>query len=110
MGVRRCLLCFARLPMPLPIKRAMDIDRGIKVGIGFIVTHGTCKQLSPLHAYALTKLVGEPLPQSAASRAILTGPMWTHLYRDHLLNVGFVFGVFSDLAAQLVRTPPVHAP
>src|SRR5260370_29802137 len=88
----------------------MDIDRGIKVGIGFKVTHGTPKQLPPLHASALTMLVGEPLPQSAAARAILTGPMWIHLDRDHLLNVGFVFGVLSDLAAQLVGAPAVHAP
>src|SRR5260221_8822337 len=36
--------------------------------------------------------------------------MWIHLDRDHLLNVRFVFGVLSDLAAQLVGAPAVHAP
>ena len=100
----------ARQPMPLPIKRAMDINRGIKVGMGFIVTHRTPKQLAPFLDDALAASVGEPLPLGATARAILTGPMWIDLDRDHLLNVGFVFGVFSDLAAQLVRAPAVHAP
>src|SRR5258708_36780636 len=78
--------------------------------MGFIVTHRTPKQLAPLLDDALAASVGEPLPQSAAARAILTGPMWIHLDRDHLLNVRFVFGVLSDLAAQLVGAPAVHAP
>jgi hypothetical protein len=97
----RCLLCLdlTRLPMPFAIKRAMHIHRGVKVGIGFIVTDGTAKQFPPLRDDALATLGGEPLPQSATPRAILTGPMRIDLYRDDLMEVGFVFGVLSDLAA-----------
>ena len=85
--------------MPFAIKRAMYIHRGVVIGIGFIVTDGTVKQLSPSLDDAFPAAIGEPLPLSAAFGAILRGPMWIDLYRDDLTEVGFVFGVLIDLAA-----------
>jgi len=103
-------LSVAWQPMPLPIKRVMHIHRGVKIGIRLIVTHWTPEQFPPLRFDTFVAKIGQHLPLGAATRAILTGPMWIHLDRDYLLNIGFLFGVFSDLAAQLVRTPAVHAP
>ena len=97
-------------PMPFSIKRVMDIDRGIKVGMRLVMTLGTSKQFPPFLHDALAPSVGEPLPQSAASGAVLTGPVWINFDCDDLLDVGFVTGMLSDLAAQLVGSPAVHAP
>ena len=44
-GLRRRL--FPRLPMPLPVERAMHILRGVEVSIGLVVAGGTPEQLSP---------------------------------------------------------------
>src|SRR5260221_666460 len=96
--------------MPFAIKRAMHVHRGIVIGIGFIVTDGTAKQLSPFLDDALAASIREPLPFGAASGAILRSPMRIDLDRDNLMEVGFVLGVLIDLAAQLVRTSAVHAP
>ena len=78
--------------------------------MGFVVTHRTPEQLAPFLDDALAASIGEPLPLGAAARAILTRPMWVDFDGDDLLDVRFVFGVCSDLAAQLVRAPAVHAP
>ena len=104
------LLVQARLPVQFVEKAMMHIHTAVPIGVGFIAAMWAPEQLAPGLFDALAASIGEPLPLGAAARAILTGPMWIDLDRDHLLNVGFVFGVFSDLAAQLVRTPAVHAP
>src|SRR5215469_13336421 len=96
--------------MPLPIKGVMHIHRGVEIGLRLVATHRTPEQLAPGLFEALAASIGEPLPFGATARAILTGPMWIHLDRDHLLNIGFLFGVFSDLAAQLIGSLAVHAP
>src|SRR5262249_34347836 len=96
--------------MPLAIKRVVHIDRGVKVSILLVVTRRTAEQFPPFRFDALVAKRGEPLPPGATARAILTGPMWIHLDRDHLLNISFLFGVCSDLATQLVGAPAVHAP
>jgi len=96
--------------MPFSVKRVMDIDRGIKVGIGLVVTHRTNEQFSPFHCDALAVPGGEPLPLCAASGAILGCPMCIDLHADDLLEVRFVFCLLIDFAAQLVGTPAVHAP
>ena len=96
--------------MPLAIKRVMDIDRGVKVGIGLVVTHRTKEEISPFHRYASAVPVGEPLPLGATSGAVLGSPMGIDLHADDLLEVRFVFGLLIDLAAQLVGTLAVHAP
>src|SRR5258708_14164887 len=88
----------------------MDIQRRVKVGMRFKMTDGGEKQFSPLLMDALAASVGEPLSQSAAPRAVLGRPMRVHLHRDDLVEVGFVFCLLIDLAAQLVGTPAVHAP
>ena len=80
----------------------MDIDRGIKVGIGLVVTHWTNEQFAPFHRDASAALVGEPLPLGAAARAILGCPMGIDLHADDPVEVGFVFGLLIDFAAQLV--------
>ena len=77
----------------------MHIHRGIKVGIGFIVTDGTAKQLAPGLFDAFAASIGEPLPLGAASGAILAGPVWIDLDRDDLMEVGLVTGVLIDPAA-----------
>ena len=87
----------------------MDIDRGIKVGIGLVVTHWTNEQFAPFHREASAALVGEPLPLGAAARAILGCPMGIDLHADDPVEVGFVFGLLIDFAAQLVGAPAVHA-
>jgi hypothetical protein len=89
----------AWVPMPLAIKRVMDIDRGIKVGICLVVTHWTQEQFSPFHCDALAVLVGEPLPLCAASGAILGCPMCIDLHGDGLVEVCFVFCLLIDFAA-----------
>jgi hypothetical protein len=78
--------------------------------MGFVVTHRAPEQFPPFLDDALAASIGEPLPHSAAARAILTGPVWIDFDRDHSLGIGFVTGVLIDLAAQLVRTPAIHAP
>ena len=85
--------------MPLLIEREVHIFGCIVIGIGFIVTDGTEKQLSPFLDGAFTASIGEPLPLGAAFGAMLRGPMGIDLYRDDLMEVGFVFGVLIDLAA-----------
>ena len=90
--------------MPFAIKRVMDIGRGIKVGMGLVVTHWTPEQLAPLLDDALAASVGEPLPLDAAAGAVLGCPMGIDLHRDHLVEVGFVAGKLVDFAAQLVGT------
>ena len=99
------------LPMPLSIKRAMHIHRGIKIRIRLVVTHGTQEEFSPFLLDALAASVGEPLPLGTASRAILRCPMRIDFQSDGAAcRVRFVFGVSIDLATQLVRTFAVHAP
>src|SRR6516164_1940553 len=61
----------ARLPMPLAIKRVMDIDRGVKVGIGLVVTLRTNEEISPFNRDALAVPGGEPPPLCATSGAVL---------------------------------------
>ncbi|HWZ17789.1 MAG TPA: hypothetical protein VNW73_03240, partial [Ktedonobacteraceae bacterium] len=70
---------------------------------------GTSKQLPPFLEDALASSVGEPLPQSATSRAVLTGSVWIDFDRDNLLGVRFVTRMLSDLAAQHVSALAVHA-
>ncbi len=96
--------------MPFTIKRAVDIHRGVPVGIDFKMTHRASEQLAPFDLDAFAALVGEPLPFRAASGAILAGAMWIHLDSDCALNIGFVFGVAVDLAAQLIGLAAVHPP
>src|SRR5215469_13899471 len=61
----RWRLGLARPPMPLAVKRVMHIGRGVKVGMGLVVTHGTPEQLAPFLDDALAIVVGEPLPLGA---------------------------------------------
>jgi hypothetical protein len=68
------------------------------------------EQFPPLHADALAALEGEPLPQVATARAILTGPMRVDFDGDGALREGFLACIPVDLAAQLVRPLAVHAP
>ena len=89
----------ARQPMPFTIKRAMHIHRAIVIGIGFIVTDGTAKQLSPFLDDALAASIGEPLPLGAAARAILRCSMWIDFDRDDALCIGFLSGVLINFAA-----------
>src|SRR5258708_1840265 len=105
---RRCL-GLANLPMPLAIKGAMHIHRGVKVGMGFVVTHRTPEQLAPFLGDALAASIGEPLPLGAAARTILRCSMWIDFDGDDALCIGFLSGVLIDFAAHLVRTPAVHA-
>ena len=88
----------------------MHIDRGIKVGMGLVVTHRTKEQFAPFGCDALAVAVGEPLPLGAAARAILGCPVCVDLYADDPAEVRFVFGLLIDFAAQLVGAPAVHAP
>ena len=85
--------------MPLAIKRVMHIGRGVKVGMGLVVAHGTKEQLAPLLDDALAVPVGEPLPLGAAAGAVLGCPMRIDLHADDLLEVRFVFGLLVDFAA-----------
>jgi len=87
----------------------MHIHRGVVIGIGFILTHRTAKQLAPFLDDALAASIGEPLPPGAAARAILTGPVWIDFDGDDLLDVGLVVCMLIDLAAQLVGAPAIHA-
>jgi hypothetical protein len=98
------------LPMPFTIKRAVDIHRCVPVGIDFKMTHRASEQLAPFDLDAFAALVGEPLPFRAASGAILAGAMWIHLESYCALNIGLVFGVAVDLAAQLIGLAAVHPP
>jgi hypothetical protein len=95
--------------MPFSVKRVMDIDRGIKVGMGLVVTHWTPEELSPFHCDALAALEEEPLSLCAASGAIVGCPMSIDLHRDYSVEIGFVACKLIELAAQLVGTPAVHA-
>ncbi len=63
--LRRRLL--ASLPMPLLVKTLMDVDRGIEVRIGLILTSRAPEQLSPSRFDADCASVGEPLPPGSAS-------------------------------------------
>jgi hypothetical protein len=96
--------------MPLAVKRAMDIRRGVKVGVRFKLTHGTKEEFSPFLHDALACSVGEPLPLRAASRAVLGCPMCIDLHGNDLVEVGFLASVLIDFAAQLIGTSAVHAP
>src|SRR5258708_3856452 len=104
---RRCL-GFARQPMPLAVKRAMHIRRGVKVSMGFVVTHRTPEQLAPFLDDAFAASIGEPLPLGAAARAILRCSMWIDFDRDDALCIGFLSGVLINFPAYLVPTPPFH--
>jgi hypothetical protein len=77
----------------------MDIDRGIKVGMGLVVTHRTAEQLAPLLDDALAASIGEPLPPGAAARAVLGRPMRIDFDGDNSFDISFVAGMLSDLAA-----------
>src|SRR5260370_2729464 len=96
--------------MPFSVKRVMDIDRCVKVGMRLVMTLGTSKQFSPFLHDALAPSVREPLAQRAASVAILGSPMCIDLHRDHLVEVRFVACMLVTLAAQLVAPLAVHPP
>ena len=85
--------------MPFSVKRVMNIDRCVKVGIGLVVTNRTKEEISPFHCDALAVPVGEPLPLCAASGAILGCPMCIDLHADDLLEVRFGFCLLIDFAA-----------
>src|SRR5258708_20039685 len=64
-----------RLPVPLLVEGVMHVDRGVVIGVGFIMAHRTAEQLAPLRLDAYPATEGEPLPPGSASRAILRCPM-----------------------------------
>ena len=56
----RSSLLWARLPMKLAKEAVMHVDRGIKVGMGLVVTHRTKEELAPFAWNALACLGREP--------------------------------------------------
>ena len=88
----------------------MDVDRAVKVGMRFKMTHGTIEELSPSLHNALATSVREPLALAAASGAVLGCPMCIDLHGHDLVEVSFLAGVLIDFPAQLVGTSAVHAP
>ena len=96
--------------MPFLEKAMMDVDRRIKIGIGYITTVWTPEQLSPTLFDALAAPVREPLAPLAASGAILTGAMWVHFHGDGPLHKRFFFRQPSDLSAQVVGLLAIQSP
>src|SRR6266700_2858222 len=47
-----------RLPVPLLVERVMHVDRGVVIGMSFIVAHRTSEQLATLLCDAVGHLVG----------------------------------------------------
>ena len=88
----------------------MPIDTGVEVSIGLIVTVRAPEQLAPFHLDAASSSVGEPLPETAAARAILAGAVGVDFDRHRARNKGFLTGILVDLAAQLIRLFAIHAP
>jgi hypothetical protein len=85
----------------------MHIHRSIKVGIRFVVTHGTAEQFSPLLDETLAVSVGEPLPLGTAAGAILTGPMRIDFDGDDLVPIGFGSGhLESGVFIEMINMPP----
>jgi len=64
-----------RLPVPLLVEGVVHVDRGVVIGMGFIVAHRTAEQLAPLLSDADPTTDGEPLPPGSTTRAVLRCPM-----------------------------------
>src|SRR5260370_34579788 len=88
----------------------MPIDAGVEVSISLIVTVRAPEQLAPFHLDAASSSVGEPLPETAAARAILAGAVGGDFDRHPARKKGFLTGILGDLAAQLLRLFAIHAP
>ncbi len=97
--------------MPRAIKRAMDVDRGVKVSIRLIVTHRAREELPPPLCDATACSVGKPFPLGPAARAVLTSTVRIHLNGScAACRIGLVFGAAVDLAAQLIGLSAIEAP
>ena len=96
--------------MPTDTEAMMHIHTAVPVSIHLIVTVWAPEEVSPFHAYALALVVGEPLPQVSASRAILAGSMGIDLNRTHTLREDVLAGALVNFPAQLIGLLAVHAP
>jgi hypothetical protein len=100
----------AGFPVKFLEEAMMPIDAGVEVSIGLIVTARAPEQLAPFLLDAASGSVGEPLPATAAPRAILAGAMWVDFDRHRARKKGFLTGILVDLAAQLIRLFAIDAP
>jgi len=100
----------AGFPVQFLEEAMMYIHTAVPVSIGLRVTVRAPEQLAPSHSDALAVLVGEPLPQLAAARAILAGAMGIDFDRHRARKKRLLTGILVDLAAQLIGLPAVHAP
>ncbi len=91
-----------RLPVPLLVERVMHVDRGVVIGMSFIVAHRTSEQLATLLCDADPTTDGEPLPPGSTSRAKLRCPMCIGFYGHYPQSIGFLPCGLVDFAAQLV--------
>jgi hypothetical protein len=68
-------LLWARLPMKLAKEAVMHVDRGVKVGMGLVVTPRTKEELAPFAWNALACLGREPHALAATPRTLLRRAM-----------------------------------
>ena len=96
--------------MKLAKEAVMHVDRGVKVGMGLVVTHRTKEELAPFAWNALACLGREPHALAATPRTILRRAMGIDFDAYHARCIRFFFRELVDFAFQLVGLFAIEPP
>ena len=96
--------------MKLAKEAVMHVDRGVKVGMGLVVTPRTKEELAPFAWNALACLGREPHALAATPRTILRRAMGIDFHAHYTNGIRFLFGELIDFAFQLVGLFAIEPP
>lgn len=96
--------------MKLAKEAVMHVDRGVKVGMGLVVTPRTKEELAPFAWNALACLGREPHALAATLRTIVRRAMGIDFDAYHARCIRFFFREVVDFAFQLVGLFAIEPP